>query len=116
MNPAPPVTSQFDIHPRSTEIVFGRIIVDNWTGFVELRGRYFKLMYNNIQADLKHFSVVNYRLPYTKKLFEYFRNIPPGMGVVVGGMAVLYRAIFLFDAFIAALYLQKCMTVSSGKP
>lgn len=116
MNPAPPVTSQFDIHPRSTEIVFGRIIVDNWTGFAEPRGRYFKLMYNNIQADLKIFSVVSYRLPFTKTLFEYFRIIPPGMGVEVGSMAVLYRERPEFDAFIAALYLQKCMTVSSGKP
>jgi hypothetical protein len=116
MNPAPPVTSQFDIHPRSIEIVFGRIIVDNQAGFVEPRGRYFKLMYNNIQADLKFFSVVNYRLPFTKMLFEYFRNIPPGMGVVVGGMAVLYRETPESDAFIAALYLQKCMTVSSGSP
>ena len=63
-------------------------------------------MYNNIQADLKLFSVGSYRLPFTKKLFEYFRIVSPGMGVVVGGMAVLYRETPESDAFTAALYLQ----------
>jgi hypothetical protein len=48
-------------------------------------------MYNNIQADLKLFSVGFYRLPFTKKLSEFFRIVPPGTGVVVGSMAVLYR-------------------------
>jgi hypothetical protein len=38
------------------------------------------------------------------------------MGVEVGGMAVLYRETPESDAFVAALYLQKCMTVSFGKP
>jgi hypothetical protein len=105
MKPAPPVTSQLDIHPPD-KIVTGRIIVDNQAGFVEPGSKNYKLMYNNIQADLNYFSVVRYGLPYTKKLFEYFRIIPPGMGVVVGGMAVLYRERPESDAFIAALYLQ----------
>ena len=71
-------------------------------------------MYNNIQADLKHFSVDFYRLPYLKKMHKYFRIIPPGMGVAVGVIAVFIQGIFEADTFIAALYLQKCMKGSYG--